>query len=433
MKKIKIGLLGFGTVGSAVYDLLKKNQDVIRSKTPQDLEIKKICVRDLKKDRHISKNLFTNSYGEIVNNSEIDVVVEVMGDCPEALEAIRCALKNGKAVVTANKSVIAKHGPELFLLAKENKTQILFEASVGGGIPILRFLREGISANRISTLRGIVNGTCNFVLTEMGERKSSFEEALKQAKNLGYAEANPKSDIDGQDSAYKLCILIMLTYGKWVPVENIPCEGIAFLQPIDFEMANRFHYRLKLMGITRLRENKIEARVHPVMISKENPIAHVNGSLNAIQYIGDFVGEGMLTGPGAGGPPTASAIVSDLIEISQNFGASFLSPTGFPLDGLERTLPCDQNALECPYYLRMTVVDQPKVLSQITTILGENNISIQNIYQHAGQQENLPVSIIVFTHLAKEKNLQRAMSEINLLKAVKAKTQIVRIEEEKNV
>lgn len=430
--KITIGLLGFGNVGAAVYDLIRKNSDILAPKIPHPLVIKKIAVRDASKKRGADQSLFTTDWKSVATDPDVDIVIELMGDCPEALQAMTMALEGGKHVVTANKAMIARHGVTLFQLAKAKNSKILYEASVAGGIPILRALREGLPANRIETLRGIINGTSNYILSEMDARKLAFADVLKKAQELGYAEADPTSDVGGHDAAYKLCILIMLCHGVWIPVEKIYTEGITNVTALDIEMARQFDYTIKLMGITKANADHVEARVHPVMVPRDNPIAHVGGAFNAIQYRGDFVGLGMLYGQGAGGGPTASAVVSDILEICRSFERderTHSSPTGYSLNSVKKIDPLPMGEISCPYYLRFTVVDKPNVLAQLTTILGRHEISIQHLYQHGFSEERKEVPVIAFTHRAKEKDVRLAMESIDKLDSVTKASQLIRIEE----
>lgn len=436
LKPIQIGLLGFGNVGSEVYRLITAREGLIKQKTLSKLNVARVCVRQGKKHHDLPKAILTTAFRDVVSDPTISIVVELFGDCPQAREAIVLAIKNGKHVVTANKALMARDGLELFGLAKKHGVQLLFEGSVGGGIPVLRALREGLAANQILTLRGIINGTCNFILTEMEKTRQDFSAILAEAQKLGFAEADPASDVEGHDSASKLCILIMLAFGCYIPVKKIFCEGISGLNALDMQMALDFGYRIKLMGIAkRDTVGQVEARVHPVMVSRSNPIAHVGGAFNAIQYVGDFSGEGMLYGRGAGGKPTASAVVADVIEIAQGLtksGFRDLSPLGFELGQVSLAQPKKMGALECPYYLRFTVLDKPNVLSQITGLLGRHKISIQHVYQHGKPEEAIPVPVVVFTHRALEANVQKAISAINKLKFVTEDTQVIRIEEDEN-
>lgn len=430
-KQIQVGLLGLGNVGQSVYELIQKNQELLQRKTLTDVVVTKVCVKNLKKDRKVSKELLTDDFKHVVQSDDVDVVIELMGDCDEALQAMKLALSLGKPVVTANKAVLARHGLELFQLAEKNNTEILFEASVGGGIPILRTLREGITCNQILSLQGIINGTANFILSEMTENNSSFDEVLKIAQEKGYAEADPSADVLGMDAAYKLVILVMLCHGRVISVDEVFCRGITYIKPIDIEIAKQFGFVIKLLGITKEDENGFEARVHPTMVTKKNPLAHVGGAFNAVRYLGDYVGEGMQLGLGAGGDPTASAVVSDLIEVARREAVGntpFLSATGFQSQYLRKDTPKNMLDLETSYYIRFTVLDQPNVLAQITRVLGENNISVQHIYQH-GAEDDQEIPLIVFTHKTKEASVRKALKEIDGHEFVTQTTKLIRIEE----
>lgn len=425
-----IGLLGFGNVGQAVYEILKQNQNFIEKKMQTPINVKWVCVKDTKRDRGLDPSIVTSDYKKIASDPDVSIVVELMGDCPEALDAMREALKHGNSVVTANKAMIARHQTELFELARANNCEILFEASVGGGIPILRTLREGLAANHIECLHGIINGTSNYILSRMKDEGADFDDVLKDAQKLGYAEANPASDVEGEDAAYKLSILILLCHGVVVSVDDIFCKGISYIQPLDIEMANQFGYVIKHLGISRLHDDGVEARVHPTMIPKSNPLAHIDGAFNAIQYHGDFSGEGMLYGLGAGGKPTASAVVADIIELNRNIQSANeinLEPSGFNASVLKKQKPKDILDLETCYYIRFSVLDRPNVLACITKVLGQHNISVQHLYQH-GEQEDQAIPLIVFTHDARERDVREALKEIDKMDFVTQMTKIIRIE-----
>lgn len=432
MNSMKIALLGFGTVGKSVYEILKGNAEWLSQKMPEAISVKHIVVRDLSKDRGVEASLLTTDVQKAVTDADVSIIVELMGDCPEALEGMRLALQNGKSVVTANKALVAKHGLELFELAKKNNCEILFEASVGGGIPVLRALREGLSANKIHSLMGIINGTSNFILSKMKSEGASFEAVLKEAQDLGFAEADPSADVEGHDAAHKLCILAMLCHGRVIDVNDVFVRGIHFIRPIDLEMAERFGYVIKPLGITKLHGDEFEARVHPTMIKKSRPLAHINGSLNAIYYEGDFSKEGMLTGHGAGGHPTASAVVSDIVELVRAQKAnSGLEPTGFLPNALKPTKPKDPMQIQTRYYIRFSVKDEPKVLACLTSILGEHNISVQHLYQH-GKNDHDEIPVIVFTHTCKEQDVRDALKKIDAKDFITETTKIIRIEDDEN-
>lgn len=431
-QKIHIGLLGFGTVGRSVYEILEKNRSLFARKMNAEIVVKWVCVQDPNKERNIDAKLITTDAKKIAEDPDVSIVVELIGNKPEALEAIELALKNGNSVVTANKALIAKHGPHLFQLAKENGCEILFEASVGGGIPILRTLREGLGANHILTLKGIINGTSNYILSKMTGEGADFETVLKEAQSLGYAEADPASDIEGEDAAYKLVILAMLCHGKVVDVKDVFCRGIAYIKPLDIQMADQFGYVIKHLGITKLHGEEFETRVHPTMIPKHKPLAHVHGAFNAIEYDGDFAGRGMLYGQGAGGGPTASAVVGDIIELTRNILSQNqinLEPCGFLPKELTQAKPKDARDLVTRYYIRFSVLDKPNVLAQVTACLGHHGISIQHLYQH-GEQEDQVIPLIVFTHEAKESNVRAALKEIDGKDFITETTKIIRIEDE---
>lgn len=431
LKKMNIGLLGLGTVGHSVWTIIRDNQKRIQQKTGCQVEIVHIAVKNLTKKRDVSQSLLTDQPLAVVENQNVDVIIELMGDCEEAYLAIKSALQKGKPVVTANKAILAKYGMELFALAEKHKTEILFEASVAGGIPILRTLREGITCNRILALKGIINGTANFILSEMSQKGLSFHEALKIAQDRGYAEANPASDVEGLDSAYKLMILVMLCHGRVIRQDQLFIKGIDYIKPIDIDMAKQFGYVIKLLGITKEDDSGFEARVHPTMILSSHPLAHVDGAHNAISYVGDYVGEGMQYGLGAGGDPTASAVVSDLIEVCRREkvgNTPFLSATGFATEHLKQEAPKDILQLNTQYYLRFSVKDEPHVLAQVTRILGEHHISIKHVFQQ-GSDDLSEIPLIVFTHQTQEKNVRQALKQIDQLDFVTQITKLIRIEE----
>lgn len=431
MPQIKIGLLGFGAVGAMVYEILERNGSSIAQKIKSRIEVAAVCVRNPDRDRGVSPKLFTKNFKDVVLNPDVKLVVELMGDCPEAYEAIKLALSKGRSVVTANKAILARHALELFQMARKNHCELLFEASVAGGIPVLRTVREGLAANHISSLHGIINGTANYILSRMTAEGADFDAVLKQAQEMGYAEANPASDVEGHDTAYKLCILIMLCHGKIISVDDIYCRGISYIKPIDLKMAQAFSYVIKLLGISRQHKDGLEARVHPTMISRTNPLAHVDGVFNAVQYHGDYVGEGMLLGLGAGGAPTASAVAADIMEVARNIQSqnkSPLEPAGFLTENLEAVKPRDILSLNTRYYIRFSVLDRPNVLAHITRVLGKHSISIQHLYQH-GEEEEKAIPVIVFTHTANEKNIRAALKEIDHMDFITQITKIIRIED----
>ncbi|MFH1357915.1 MAG: homoserine dehydrogenase [bacterium] len=430
-KITKIGLLGFGTVGREVFRILQEQKEYFARKMEYTIEVKSICVKDITKDRGIDKKYFTTDYESIAHDPEIDIIIELMGDCPEALEAIQLALQNKNSVVTANKAIMARHAKELFELAKVHDAEILFEASVAGAIPVLRSIREGLAANQIQSLYGIINGTANYILTKMTQEGADYADVLKEAQEKGYAEADPTADVMGHDAAYKLSILAMLCHGKIISVDDVFCRGIHYIKSLDIEMADKFGYVIKLLGITKVNGDHFEARVHPTMINKANPLAHVNGAYNAIEYKCNYAGDGMLYGLGAGGTPTAAAVVSDVIELVHSIRSENrinLQPSGFLSGSLVPAKPIDIQDLNSRYYVRFSVMDKPNVLSRITTVLGKNNISVQHLYQH-GADKDQTIPLIIFTHDTLERDIRQALRDIDKMDFITQTTKIIRIEE----
>lgn len=430
---IKIGLVGFGTVGSGVYEILDRHRALLARRVGAPIEIKKIAVRNKARRRPVKApaGLFTQDFREILRDPEIQVVVEVMGGTQEAKTLALAAIKAGKHLVTANKALLALHGKEVFGAAKAAQVDVCFEAAVGGGIPILRALREGFVANKILSLFGIVNGTCNFILSEMSERGADFQSTLKRAQELGYAEADPGFDIDGWDAAHKLAILVSIAYGVHVPIDKLFVEGIRRLSAFDLECAKRFGFAIKLLAIAKLQGNKIQARVHPTMIPAGSMLAAVRGVHNAISIDGDFVGEGMLYGAGAGSGPTASAVVGDIVEVARNLIAKIaytVPPLGLYADKIEDAAIEPIGSLKGPYYLRFHAIDRPGVLAKITSILGNHRISISSVYQNLSEAGRV-VPIVVLTHEALEKDVRAAVAKIDRLEVMKEKTLLIRVEE----
>lgn len=432
MKSINIGLLGFGTVGTGVVKILQQNAGVIEKRLGAKLNLKWIADLDIERDRgvKVDKNILTKDSSKVLNDPEVNIVIELIGGYEPAKSFILQALKNKKHVVTANKALLAKNGSEIFETASRNNVDIGFEASVGGGIPIIRAIKEGFTANNIQSVYGIVNGTCNYILSKMSDEGRPFNEVLKEAQALGFAEANPSLDIDGIDSAHKVTILASLCFGVRVDFDKVYTEGISRITPIDINFAREFGYRIKLLAITKRSGNEIEVRVHPTMIKEDNPISKVNGVLNAIEIIGDAVGENMLIGRGAGDMPTGSAIVGDVIEISRNIlngGVNRVSPLSFLPKYIEDAKIKSIDNIVSEYYIRFSVLDKPGVLSKISGVLGNNSISISSVIQK-GRGEKGGVPLVVMTHSAKEKDIQKALSEIDKLDVVLDKSVLIRVE-----
>ena len=432
VKSINIGLLGFGTVGTGVVKILQQNSGVIGKRLGAKLNLKWIADLDIERDRgvKVDKNILTKDASKVLNDPEVNIVIELIGGYEPAKRFILKALNNKKHVVTANKALLAKHGSEIFETASKNNADIGFEASVGGGIPIIRAIKEGFTANNIQSVYGIVNGTCNYILSKMSDEGRQFDEVLKEAHALGFAEANPSLDIDGIDSAHKVTILASLCFGVRVDFDKVYTEGISRITPIDINFAREFGYRIKLLAITKRSNNEIEVRVHPTMVKEDNPISKVNGVLNAIEVTGDAVGENMLIGRGAGDMPTGSAVVGDVIEISRNIlngGVNRVSPLSFLPKYIEDAKIKNISNIISEYYIRFSVLDKPGVLSKISGVLGNNSISISSVIQK-GRGEKGGVPLVVMTHSAKEKDIQKALSEIDKLDVVLDKSVLIRVE-----
>lgn len=416
---VKIGLMGLGTVGSGVVHLIEENGDAIEKKIGQKIEIKKILVKDPEKKRiKEAQGKITIVPEEILDDPEIDVVVEVMGKEHPALEYMKAAILKGKNVVTANKEVIAKHGKELIRLANENNVNLLYEASVGGGIPIIRPLKSCLAANKIYEIKGILNGTTNYILTEMKSRGMSFEGVLKEAQQKGYAELDPTDDVDGFDAARKLAILCTLSFNKYVVPDDIYTKGIRTISKEDIKYAEELGFTIKLIAYGRLDDDgKLEAWVHPVMISKKNPLNGVNGVYNAILVEGNAVGKLMFYGQGAGMMPTASAVVADVIDVVNHIPAQ---------NGYEDANMKDIVDTVSKYYIRLVALDKPGVMSKITGVLGAEGISLVSVVQKEIMGEY--AEIVLITHNALTKNLFKALDKIGNLKEIDKVASVIKVE-----
>jgi homoserine dehydrogenase len=433
MKTIQVGLLGCGTVGSGVAKLLLHQYDIIQKRLGARICLKSIADIDMNRDRgfSIDSKLFTTNARSVVDDSDIDIVIEAIGGTGIARDLILRAIENGKQVITANKALLASHGSQLFRAAEAKHVDLGFEASVGGCMPVIKTLRESLVGNTIASMCGILNGTCNYILSKITDEHCSFEAALNEAQKNGYAEADPTLDIEGMDTAHKLGIISTLAYGSDVNLNDIYVEGISRISPMDIEFADQFDYRIKLLAISKCRNNAIEARVHPTMISRDNLLSSVNGSLNALTITGDAAGDILLYGRGAGMMPTASAIVSDLIDISRNIltgSVGRIPILSFQPETIQLmpVLPIEE--LISHYYFRFAAMDQPGVLSKISGILGNHRISLKSVHQK-GRKSNSSVPLVMFTHLAKERDVRLALSEIVNLDVVCDTPMVIRIED----
>lgn len=434
MKQINVGIMGFGTVGAGVARLIIENHDTLAKKTGIDLNLKYIADIDLETDRGLSlePGVLIPDAMTIIDDPEIHIVIEMIGGDGIAKKLMLAAIENGKHVVTANKALLAKHGNELIRAATAKNVDLAYEASVGGCMPIIKTVRESLVGNKISAMTGILNGTCNYILSKITDEGVSFETALAEAQEKGYAEAEPTLDVGGFDSAHKLAILSAIAFGMKINFDDVFIEGISHITPLDIEFAEQFGYRIKLLAITKHTSGQVEARVHPTMIPFDNILSNVNGTLNAIAVKGDAVGEILLSGHGAGMMPTASAVVSDIVDIARNMAAG--APSGVPVLGFqpERIKPIPimpMDDIVTHYYFRFSAKDQPGVLSKISGILGKYEISLKYVHQK-GRKTNGSVPVVMLTHKAREKDVIRALSEITVLDVVSKDTVLIRIEDE---
>ena len=430
MSKLVLGMVGFGVVGSSVLKAILANGEIINARAGKQIVLKSIVVRDKAKaakklaDMNANVALSTN-VDEILQDSEIDVVIELMGGVEFAYTIAQRALKAKKAFITANKAMLAYHRSDIAPLA--SGLPVGFEASVCGGIPIIRVLKDGLSANHILAIRGILNGTSNYILTQMQQFGKNFATALKEAQNLGYAEADPSLDINGGDAGHKLLILASLAYGIHAMPEDILIEGIADITPDDMEFANEFGYVIKLLGIAKKQNDEVELRVHPSMIKKESMISKVDGVMNGISVIGDYVGESMYYGAGAGGEATASSVISDIIAIARGESAAML---GFsrPLEEGKLKLK-DKGEIYSRYYIRLYVRDKPGVLGQVSQILGRHNISIGAFLQKETDKKNI-ATMLFSTHHCLEREINHALCELENIESITQKPFKMRLEDE---
>ena len=434
MKKINIGLLGCGTIGTGVAKILINNADLIRSRVGADLNLKYVADIDLKTDRGIrfDNGVFISDAYKVVDDPDIDIIVELIGGEGIARELILKAMDTGKQVVTANKSLLAEHGNAIFKAAMEKGVDLAFESSVGGCLPIIKSLRESLVGNHIKSMAGILNGTCNYILSKSTDDGSSFETVLAEAQKKGYAEADPSLDIEGIDTAHKLAILTCLAYGMEINFKDIYIEGISNIDPMDIDFAGQFGYRIKLLAISKNNGDTIEARVHPTMIPFDNPLSSVGGTLNAVTISGDAIGDMMLYGYGAGMMPTASAVVGDTVDLARNLltGSRGRVPVlSYQMNHIRKIPVMRVDEIRTNYYFRFAATDRPGVLSKVSGILGAFDISIKSVHQK-GRKTKGSVPIVMLTHLAKEADVQKALSEIMNLDVVNAKPVLIRIENE---
>ena len=431
MKKVKIALLGLGNVGRGVWMILNSNKEEIRKRSGYEIEVAKILVRDLDKDRgfEIQKELITNNFQEILDDDSIKIIVEVMGGIEPAREYMLEAMSRKKHIITANKMLLATGGDELFEKADKEEVMFKYEASVAGGIPIINGINESLTANKVERLYGIVNGTTNYILTKMDYEALSFTDALKEAQEKGYAEADPTSDIEGYDSQYKLAILSSLAFGTKISVNDVYREGITKIEDVDMDYAKEFKKVIKLLAIVKDNEGKLELRVHPTMIPQNHPLANVNDSFNAVLIRGNAVGDLMFYGRGAGDLPTGSAVVSDIVSILRNnIDENNINPV--VKNNLWEKEVYGIDDIYSEYYVRLTVEDRPGVLGEITSVFGNIGISLRSVIQKGIEENRVnKVTLVLVTHKTKEEYIKKAIENVCKLKDIYSVNNLIRMED----
>ena len=423
-------MIGFGTVGSGLAQTLLDQRDRLIKKVGSPIMLSKVA--DINVDtlpEQFHETQLIKDAADIIGDPHIDIVVELIGGIEPAKSFMIEAINNGKHVITANKALLSIHGKEIFEAAAANNVEVGFEASVGGGIPVIKGLKEGIVANRINSIRGIMNGTANYILTAMTEHGIPFAEVLKDAQEKGFAEADPTYDVEGIDTAHKLAILMTIAYGQHVHLDDISVEGISSIKPVDIDFAKEFGYRIKLLAISRNHGDHVEARVHPTMVPESHLFANINGTFNAIQFNGDAVDDVLFYGHGAGKMPTGSAVASDVVDISRNILAGSINrvpPLSYLPNHFTPPTITPMKDLTCPYYFRVTVLDQPGVLSAISGILGRYGISIKSVIQK-GRRIDEPVHVVLQVHQSSEASVEKAIAEIDALDVCTEATVRIRV------
>ncbi len=430
MKKINIGLIGFGNVGSGVVKILRDRRALLSEKIGVEVQIKKICDKDITSKRNVSvdKALLTRNAEEVINDPQIDIIVELIGNIHPAKEFILGALKKGKNIVSANKALLAREGKELFAYAKDHGKTIYFEGSVGAGIPIIKSMREGLVANKFNSIFGIVNGTSNFILSQMSQGNYDFNDALKEAKLRGFAEKDPTLDIEGIDSAHKLILLTYLAFGRLVDIQDVFVEGISRISLADINYAKELGLEIKLLAITKKEDDELEVRVHPTLIPKSHLLASVSGVNNAIYVSSDLAGNLLFYGPGAGQMSAASAVVADIVALTHDIKAGLFRPTlNIAVDHSIKKIRKIED-IRGRYYIRFMALDRPGVLAKVSGILAKFGISIASVTQKERHRSQV-VPIVMIVHEAKEKNLRLALKAIDNLDIIKEKSVTIRMEE----
>ncbi len=437
MGEIFLGLLGCGTVGTGVAKMLINNKDILYKRTGKKFTLKRIADIDTKTDRGIifNKGVLVNDAQKVINDPEIDIIIEMIGGEKTAKELILKAIDNGKHIITANKALLAgKNGFEIFKAAESKGVFLGYEASVGGCMPIIKTIRESLVGNKINSISGILNGTCNYILSKITDEGLNFDKALSLAQKAGFAEADPALDIEGHDTAHKLAILSAIAYGIKIDLNEIFVEGISKISPLDIKFAKQFGYCIKLLAINKNHDNCIEARVHPTMIPIDNILSNVKDSLNAVSISGDASSDILICGHGAGMMPTASAVVSDIADIARNMdnGIKNAVPVlSYQPENIKKKPVLPMKEISTNYYIRFFATDKPGVLSKISGILGEFNISVKSVHQHKKSKKG-HVPIVMFTHIAKEANIRKALKDISELDVIADTPYLIRIEETDN-
>jgi homoserine dehydrogenase len=434
MKPINVGLLGIGTVGGGAFTVLARNQEEITRRAGRPIRISVVADKDLALAKQVTAGAcrLTDDAFAVVADPEVDIVVELIGGTGVAKDLVLRAIGNGKHVVTANKALLALHGNEIFAAAQQQGVMVAFEAAVAGGVPIIKALREGLTANRIEWIAGIINGTTNFILSEMRDKGLSFETVLQEAQRLGYAEADPTFDVEGVDAAHKLTIMSAIAFGIPMQFDKCHIEGITKLQAEDIKYAEQLGYRIKLLGLTKRKPEGVELRVHPTLIPAKRLIANVEGAMNAVVVKGDAVGTTLYYGKGAGAEPTASAVIADLVDVTRMHTADpehRVPHLAFQPDAVKDIPVLAMGEVETAYYFRMRVEDRPGVLADITRILADQQISIDAMIQREPAEGEEQTDIIMLTHLTREKNMEAAIARIEALPVVKGKVVRLRLEE----
>ena len=428
MKEVNIGILGLGTVGAGVYRLLRKNKELIQKKSCIDIVVRKIADidRSMKSAHDVPDSVFTTSAEELINDPDIDIVVELIGGTTISKELMLKAIRNKKHIVTANKALFAENGKEILREVLKNGVEIGYEASVGGGIPIIKTIREALVGNQIQKIIGIVNGTTNFILTKMTKEGLGFAEALSNAQEMGFAEADPHLDISGGDARHKITILSSLAFNTLVDINKVYVEGIECIDEKDIEYAGEFGFVLKLLAVAERYESGVLVKVHPALVSKENPLAGVSWEDNAIMVFSDFLGKSMYYGKGAGAHPTASAVVADITDIALKI-TSNMEYNKNCYTFFQHLEQIDFQESRTRYYFRFSALDKPGILSKISGVLGQNNISIASVIQKETEEEHEHVPLVMLTHTALEKDVREAVQEIDMFEEIAGKSKIIRV------